>query len=784
MAIPAGIATVVVSGRYIRPDGSPLTGTVTFEPPARLTFPDADTISAGAATVALDTEGAFTLELIATDVPGMQPEGWTYTVTERMSKAPERTYYIALPSATPAVDLADIAPADPAHGDYVLITGPAGKDGMDGADGADGSKIYSGTGAPPAETGVPGDYYVDTTTGAVKLYGPKDAAGWPATGVTLGSGNLVTSVNSKTGAVALMAADVNALPITGGTVSGSTSIQPSSGHALTAYGSTDPTVYFRVTQEGHPYSNSLRPTFYNIGVGDTGTPFAGGKFVLGMKNALTVPTETPVNGAVMYAEGGRVKVLQSDGVGGVVPLLDPSGKVPLSQLPKTAPYAAWSDLDGASSPRWIAHRGAALVAPENTIEAYRLATELGADAIEVDVYLTADGGLAVMHDTTPDRTSNLSGISTSALTMPAVMRGRVDAGNWFANTWPNDLRIPTFADVLAEVGNRVPLVVHCNNTGSGAAAVAALQRQELTHSALIMAWNEAELAAARTAGIPTVLLDADGVLSGQTYAGLIAAGTRYLGVDHSQATTATINAAAAAGLRVIVYTVNRRADYTKLPTASVWAVVSDDPWYVKGTGRMRTSDQFASQSFSHGMPGIVDAGDYRGFYQTPAWWGLDASGEAHAANGGYVSVLHGYLGPLGNTFTMDFDFVIDTIDYATASLQVAFTVGDVAYDDDVVGTAAKNNGYNILIRTNGTIDVYRVASGTSTSIGTVSTAAITAGSAQHLRVQMTSTQLIVTRTNIATPNAVTCTDSTYRGGLYPHIGVRDVKARVSALSIP
>ncbi|PPS86422.1 hypothetical protein [Streptomyces sp. MH60] len=304
MAIPEGIATVAVTGRYIRPDGTPLSGTVSFTPPARLTFPDADTISAGAATVALDADGAFFVSLIATDVPGMQPEDWTYTVTEKMGKAPERTYAIVLPSATPSVDLADIAPANPADGEYVLVTGPAGKDG---------SKIYSGTGAPATGTGVDGDYYVDTTSGAVTLYGPKAGGVWPSTGVVLGSGNLVTSVNTKTGAVTLTASDVGAVPIAGGTATGPVNIQPTSGNALTAFGSTDPATYFRVTAEGHPYSNSLRPTFYNIGIGDTLAPFGGGKFVLGLKNVLTVPTGTPGNGGILYAEGGALKFRGGNG---------------------------------------------------------------------------------------------------------------------------------------------------------------------------------------------------------------------------------------------------------------------------------------------------------------------------------------------------------------------------------------------------------------------------------------------------------------------------------------
>lgn len=128
-----------------------------------------------------------------------------------------------------------------------------------------------------------------------------------------GGGGAVDSVNGKTGIVTLAASDVNALPIAGGTLTGTTVIQPSSGYSLTAYGSTDPATSFRVTPEGHPYSNSLRATFYNLGIGDTTAPFGDGKFVLGVKNAATVPTTNPTNGAVVYSEGGVLKVRQTNG---------------------------------------------------------------------------------------------------------------------------------------------------------------------------------------------------------------------------------------------------------------------------------------------------------------------------------------------------------------------------------------------------------------------------------------------------------------------------------------
>lgn len=443
----------------------------------------------------------------------------------------------------------------------------------------------------------------------------------------------------------------------------------------------------------------------------------------------------------------------------------------------------WAALEAMTGPRWVAHRGGSLMAPENSIEAYRMASALNADAIEIDVYKVADGGLFVMHDTTVDRTSNLSG-STSQLTTPAALRGRIDAGAWFANSWPSDLRIPLFADVLADIGNTIPIIVHCNNAGSGAAAVAEIQRQEMDQAVLIMAWNETELAAARAAQIPTLLLDADGILPSQTYEGLLDAGTQYLGVDYSQTSAATIQAAAAAGLRVCVYTVNRRRDFAPLPKdGSVWAVISDDPWYVRGTGPMRTSSLFGAGTFFHGMPGIVDAGDNRGFFQQSggvSYFGLD--GTEGAPNVGYLSVLQGYLGPLPEQFTLDLDYVIDAVDYASASMQVMLSIGDGQYDDQD-GAATNPNGYNVLVRSSGIIDVYRITAGAPTKIGTVTTAAITLGSAQHLQIKVTGTQIIVTRTNIATPNAVTITDSTYRTGLYPHLAARDIKTRWANLAV-
>jgi glycerophosphoryl diester phosphodiesterase len=69
------------------------------------------------------------------------------------------------------------------------------------------------------------------------------------------------------------------------------------------------------------------------------------------------------------------------------------------------------------APQVVAHRGASEDEPEHTLAAYLSAIEVGADALECDVRLTADGHLICVHDRTVDRTSNGSGlVSTLELT--------------------------------------------------------------------------------------------------------------------------------------------------------------------------------------------------------------------------------------------------------------------------------------------------------------------------------------------------------------------------------
>lgn len=126
----------------------------------------------------------------------------------------------------------------------------------------------------------------------------------------------------------------------------------------------------------------------------------------------------------------------------------------------------------------VAHRGAAADAPENTTEAYRLAVEAGADAIELDVHLTADGQLAVIHDETLDRTTDLSG-AVATLTLDQIRAA--DAGYQFAapdGSFPfrgRGLQVPTLLEVLEWLPEGTGLVVEVKAREATEPAVEALR---------------------------------------------------------------------------------------------------------------------------------------------------------------------------------------------------------------------------------------------------------------------------------------------------------------------
>lgn len=96
----------------------------------------------------------------------------------------------------------------------------------------------------------------------------------------------------------------------------------------------------------------------------------------------------------------------------------------------------------------FAHRGYKGVCPENTLAAYRKAIEVGVDGIELDVHVTKDGHLVVIHDETVDRTTNGTG-AVRDLTLAELKS--LDAGRWFDDTFEGE-SIPTLGEVFDLLG--------------------------------------------------------------------------------------------------------------------------------------------------------------------------------------------------------------------------------------------------------------------------------------------------------------------------------------------
>jgi len=103
-----------------------------------------------------------------------------------------------------------------------------------------------------------------------------------------------------------------------------------------------------------------------------------------------------------------------------------------------------------------AHRGAMDTHPENTISAFREAIRLGAHMIELDVRLTRDGKLVILHDPTVDRTTNGRG-QIGDLTLAEVKR--LDAGSWKDGKFKSE-KIPTLEEALAIMPVNIWLNVH------------------------------------------------------------------------------------------------------------------------------------------------------------------------------------------------------------------------------------------------------------------------------------------------------------------------------------
>ncbi|WP_160720385.1 glycerophosphodiester phosphodiesterase [Bacillus sp. USDA818B3_A] len=107
----------------------------------------------------------------------------------------------------------------------------------------------------------------------------------------------------------------------------------------------------------------------------------------------------------------------------------------------------------------IGHRGAAGYCPENTFASFHKALLLGVDFLELDVQMTKDGELVVIHDPTVNRTTNGKG-KVKDFTLKEIQT--LDAGSWFHPRFSGE-RIPSFCQFLDEFAGKIGILLEIKN---------------------------------------------------------------------------------------------------------------------------------------------------------------------------------------------------------------------------------------------------------------------------------------------------------------------------------
>lgn len=234
-----------------------------------------------------------------------------------------------------------------------------------------------------------------------------------------------------------------------------------------------------------------------------------------------------------------------------------------------------------SKPCIFAHRGASSYAPENTIAAFDLAVKQGADAIELDAKLSADGQVVIIHDQTVDRTTTASG-KVSEMKLAELQR--LDAGGHFDIAFHGET-IPSLDQVLEAVGRRIYVNIELSNYASMTDTLPektaeVIQRHNLKDWVMFSSFNPLALMRARRAlpDVPIALL----ALSGRSGAwarswlgGLL--NYQALHPHFSDVNDALIERLHRRGLRIHPFTVNTEEEIHRLKRLQVDGMITDDP---------------------------------------------------------------------------------------------------------------------------------------------------------------------------------------------------------------
>ena len=212
------------------------------------------------------------------------------------------------------------------------------------------------------------------------------------------------------------------------------------------------------------------------------------------------------------------------------------------------------------------HRGAGSLEPENTLRAIRRAIAIGVDQIELDVQLTKDGHLILMHDPAVDRTTNGSG-KIADLTLAEIRQLDVGSGE----------RVPTLDEALALIESKVILQIELKGSGTAQPTVSAIMNAGKEDHVVLTSFMHQELQDARRLNSRLRL----GVLWGRLPVDVMQQ-TKQLGAEalhvwHEFVDQSLVTEAHAQGLLVRAWNTSSEEDMRRLIALGIDAIGSDRP---------------------------------------------------------------------------------------------------------------------------------------------------------------------------------------------------------------
>ncbi|MDT0265955.1 glycerophosphodiester phosphodiesterase family protein [Streptomyces sp. DSM 44915] len=216
----------------------------------------------------------------------------------------------------------------------------------------------------------------------------------------------------------------------------------------------------------------------------------------------------------------------------------------------------------------VGHRGLMGVEPENTLRSFRRARRAGLDAIELDLRLSRDGALVVLHDARVDRTTDGRG-AVAELTL-AELRA-LDAGR--------GERVPLLAEVVAEIDG--PLQLEIKDVAAAGELAAFVDRHGLTGRVTVISFHDVALAAFAAAlpAVPRGLVTGTSTATAPERAAAL--GCALVSCALPRLDAEVVTRCRAAGLPVLAWTVNTEAELARARELGLAGVVTDRPEIVR-----------------------------------------------------------------------------------------------------------------------------------------------------------------------------------------------------------